>query len=119
MCVLIYPCVFRLCVSVCVLIDPCVFRMCVSGCVLIWSCSPQECVSTLSHSSLGHVLGERHEVLALLSGQQREDAPVAVHALLVLAQAHVEAQALPEVAHVGGVVLYGWKEVCVQFMATL
>ena len=66
-----------------------------------------ECVHT---HSLGHVLGELHEVLALLQGQQREDAAVAVHALLMLAQAHVEARALPQVAHVGGVVLYGWKE---------
>ena len=58
---------------------------------------------------LGHVLGQLHEVLAVLHRQQRQDPAVAVHAVLVLAQTHVEAGALPQVAHVGGVVLDGWR----------
>lgn len=56
---------------------------------------------------LGHVLGQLHEVLALLPGQQRQDLAVAVHAVLLLAQPHVQVGALPQVAHVGGVAPYG------------
>ena len=56
---------------------------------------------------LGHVFGELHEVLSVLKRQQRQDPAVAVHALLVLPKTHVEAGALPEVAHVGGVILDG------------
>ncbi len=58
-------------------------------------------------SVLGHVLGELHEVLSVLQRQQRQDPAVAVHAMFVLAQTHVQAGALPQVAHVGGVVLNG------------
>ncbi len=56
---------------------------------------------------LGHVLGELHEVLSILQRQQCKDLAIAVHAMLVLAQTHVEAGALPQVAHVGGVALNG------------
>lgn len=58
---------------------------------------------------LGHVLGELHEVLSVLQRQQRQDPAITIHAMLVLAQTHVKAGALPQVAHVGGVVLNGWR----------
>lgn len=57
--------------------------------------------------SLGHVFGELHKVLSVLQRQQRQDPAVPIHALLVLPQAHLQAAALPQVAHVGGVVLDG------------
>ena len=55
-------------------------------------------------SVLGHVLGELHEVLPVLHGQQGQDPAVSVHALFVFAEAHVQAGALPHVAYVGGVI---------------
>lgn len=48
-------------------------------------------------------------MLSVLQRQQRQDPPVAVHAVFVLAQTHVEAGALPQVADVGGVVLNGLR----------
>lgn len=56
---------------------------------------------------LGHILGELHEVLPFLHWQQRQDPAVAVHALLLLTQTHVEVGAFPHVAYVGGVILDG------------
>lgn len=56
---------------------------------------------------LGHVFGELHEVLSFLKRQQRQDLAVAIHAVFLLAQTHVEVGALPQVAHVGGVVPNG------------
>lgn len=61
-------------------------------------------------SVLSHVLGQLHEVLSVLVSQQRQDPAVTVHALLVLPQTHVEAGALPQIAHVGGVVLDGCRD---------
>lgn len=59
---------------------------------------------------LGHVLGELHEVLPLLHWQQRQDLAVSIHAVFLLAQTHVQVGALPQVAHIGGVVSNSWQK---------
>lgn len=54
---------------------------------------------------LGHVFGELYEVLSILQRQKWQDPAVAVHALFVLSQAHLQAAALPQIAHIGRIVL--------------
>lgn len=70
----------------------------------------QSSPSVCKPSSLGHVSGQLHEALPVGGSQQVQDAPVAIHGHLLLAQLLVQAGSLPQEAHVGGVVLQSYRK---------